>query len=50
MLGVGSRQIWIEACQKGRVDPHNLVVERADELFKEIQGALDFRSKVATIS
>lgn len=34
VTGGQSRQTWIELCQKGRADPHDLVGRNVDKLFK----------------
>ncbi|CCM02945.1 uncharacterized protein FIBRA_05060 [Fibroporia radiculosa] len=47
LLDSGSRQIWIECCQKARVDPHALVCERIESVFQEVMGALDIQSKTS---
>jgi len=44
-VGGTSRQLWIELCQKSRVDPHELVTERLDEILRETLNVADAQLK-----
>ncbi len=43
------RPVWIELCQKARVDPHELVSAHADALLARVLQAIDVDNKVGPI-
>lgn len=47
--GSSSRQTWIELCQKARVDPHELVSGRLDDILQKVFEALNVDRKVCNI-
>ncbi|KAH9925947.1 ARM repeat-containing protein [Epithele typhae] len=42
------RQVWIELCQKARVDPHELVTAHADAILEKVYSAMEVDSKAAS--
>ncbi|KAI0710312.1 ARM repeat-containing protein [Cerioporus squamosus] len=39
------RPVWIELCQKAKVDPHDLVSAHADAILEKVFSAIDVQSK-----
>ena len=50
LLGGKSRQLWVELCQKARIDPHSLVEERADDMLRDVFSIDESQSKVMLIT
>ncbi|KAH9915889.1 armadillo-type protein [Fomitopsis serialis] len=44
--GGTSRLLWIELCQKSRVDPHELITERLNEILRETLNVADAQLKL----
>ncbi|KAI0800349.1 ARM repeat-containing protein [Fomes fomentarius] len=40
-----ARQVWIELCQKAKVDPHELVTAHADAILQKVFNSIDSNSK-----
>ena len=40
------RPVWIELCQKARVDPHELVSTHTDAILDKVFSAIDASAKV----
>ncbi len=36
LLGVNSRQVWIELCQKAHLDPHTVIENQLDNLLDAV--------------
>ncbi|CAL1711997.1 unnamed protein product [Somion occarium] len=45
LLCAHSRQTWIELCQAGRIDPHDLVSSHAERVLSKVLSACDVQSK-----
>ena len=46
MLAGVIRPVWIELCQKARVDPHELVSTHTDAILDKVFSAIDASAKV----
>ena len=43
------RQVWVELCQKARVDPHELVSSHTDAILDKVFSAIDAASKASEV-